>query len=138
MTTFSLAVGARTTATITATLASAGFDVSPTQDVSSIDPLGMWVEFTAAPGTASGNRQAVLYMLSSLDNSTFSSGASASGQPNMTLIQSLFFPAAATAQRKITYVDNVPPYFQFVVNNDAGVTLSAIAIYYALVTGNSV
>lgn len=149
MTTISEPVGSRTSLTTSAlnSLVSATYVVAGTIDVSSIDPLDVIVEVEATPGTVAGNKQLVVFVKESLDNTNFStgpeSGTTATDESNLYLIGVVPLNTNATLQRRAFSVADslgwVPPYIKVICKNDSGADLAASghAVNYATILGAS-
>jgi hypothetical protein len=128
-------VAAKAAVSITlASAASASYTTSTgTKDNTTNQPLDLLVELTITPGTVAGNKQAILYALSSLDGTTFETGTNSTDNGVMTLIGVLPLPSNATAQTKLfsvagRYGGVLPPYQKFVVYNDSGAAFSSGSI----------
>lgn len=148
MATGTLAAGSRTTLTTSAlnSLASATYVSAGTIDVSATDPVDVVVEVEATPGTVSGNKQAVVFLKSSFDNTNFTtgpeSGTTTTDEPDLLLLGALPLNTNSTLQRKAFSVAGalgyVPPYFKVIVKNDSGAALAASghAVYYTTYVAN--
>lgn len=128
-------VGSKAAITITlASAASTSYTTSSAvKDNTTNQPLDLFVELTITPGTVSGNKQAILYALSSLDNSVFETGANSTDNGVMTFLGVLPLPSSSTAQTKLftvasRYGGSLPPYQKFVVYNDSGATFTSGSI----------
>jgi len=148
MTTQTLGASSKTGYTITLTsLASATYVASSAVDLSAVDPLDIVVEVSITPGTVSGNKQAVVFIQGSLDNSVFStgptSGTTNTDQPNLYQIGVLALNTNSTLQTGqysvMAALGWIPPYHKLVVLNDSGAAFSAsnCSASYATYTGNS-
>lgn len=148
MATIKLLVGTRTSLTVTglSTLASATYVASNVLDSSTNDPLDVMVELAVTPGTVSGNKQAVLFAIGSLDNTNFqtgpTSGTTTTDEPVLTYIGTLPLNTNSTAQAKLfsvasAYGGVLPPYLKFVVKNDSGAAFTAGTIYTSEVSATS-
>lgn len=129
-------VGTRTALTFTAlpTLGSGAFGTSSTKDNTANAPVDLLVELSITPGTVAGNKQAFLYALSSLDGTNFQTGANSTDLADMTFIGSLALASSSTKQTKLysvalQYGGVLPPYCQFVVQNDSGAAFTAGTIF---------
>lgn len=129
-------VGTRTALTFTAlpTLASGAYGTSSTKDNTTNAPVDLLVELSITPGVVAGNKQAVLYALSSLDGANFQTGANATDNAVMTPIGVLPLATASLKQTKLfgvsmAYGGVLPPFNQFVVLNDSGAAFAAGTIY---------
>ncbi|MDP3164374.1 MAG: hypothetical protein Q8N06_02805 [Hydrogenophaga sp.] len=141
--------GTRTTVTTTAlnSLASAAYVSAGTVDVSATDPIDDVVEVEATPGTVAGNKQLVVFIQVSFDNTNFStgpvSGTTTTDEPNLRQIGVLPLNTNATLQRGafsiMSALGYVPPYYKIIVKNDSGAALAASghAVYHTPYTGNS-
>ncbi len=148
MSTLSLLAGSRTTLTTSAinSLASGTYVLAGTVDVSDTDPVDVVVEVEATPGTVSGNKQVVVFVKVSMDNTNFSSGpesgSTVTDEGNLYMIGAVPCNTNSTLQRRAMSVSAalgyVPPYFKVIVKNDTGAALAASghAVYYTLYTGN--
>lgn len=149
MSTISEPVGARTSLTTSAldSLASATYVAAGTIDVSASDPLDVIIEVEATPGTVSGNKQLVVFIKESLDNTNFStgpeSGTTTTDESNLYLLGVVPLNTNSTLQRKAFSVAErlgwVPPYIKVICKNDSGVALasSGHAVNYSTVLGNA-
>ena len=149
MATITAAAGSRTTLTTTAlnSLASATYVSAGTIDVSATDPLDVVIEVEATPGTVSGNKQLLVFVKPSFDNTNFGtgpeSGTSVTDEPNLRPLGTLPLGTNATLQRGafsvMSALGYVPPYFKIVVRNDSGAALAASGhgVYYTAYVGNS-
>lgn len=141
--------GTRTALTTTAlnSLASATYVAAGTIDVSATDPVDVVVEVEATPGTVSSNKQLVVFIKASFDNTNFStgpeSGTTTTDEPVLIPLGVLPLPTNSALQRKAFSVaaalGYVPPYFKVVVKNESGAALAASgnAVYYTPYTGNA-
>lgn len=133
------------TATGLGTLASATYVESNTIDLTSVDPLDVAIELEATPGTVSGNKQALVFLKVSFDNTNFStgpgSGTTRTDEPALYPLGALPLPSNTTQQRKafpiLMALGFVPPYAKVVVFNDSGAAFSAAALYRTSLTGNA-
>lgn len=149
MATITAAAGSRTTLTTSAlnSLASATYVSAGTIDVSATDPLDVIVELEITPGTVAGNKQAVLFLKTSLDGTNYStgpeSGTGATDEPNLRFLGTLPLGSNATLQRGafsvMAALGFVPPYMKVIVKNDSGAALAASghAVYHTAYTGVS-
>lgn len=150
MAVISAPAGTRTQLTITAldNLASANYVSAGNIDVSVADPLDVVIEVAATVGVVAGNKQLLVFVKTSFDNTTFStgpeSGASAVDEPNLRFIGSLPANTASVLHRGafsvMSALGYVPPFFRVIVKNDTGVALAATghAVHFTSYTGNSV
>lgn len=140
MATIKVIVGPRTALPITISgLAGASYAQSNMKDNTGNSPLDLLIELSVTPGTVSGNKQALLFALASLDGTNFQTGASTNDEGDMTFIGALPLNSNAATQTKIysaalAYGGSLPPFLRFVVKNDSGATLSGGSINVAEVT----
>jgi hypothetical protein len=148
MTTHSLPAGTRTAYTISLnSLANVTYVASSAVDLSATDPLDIIVEVEVTPGTVSGNKQAIVFVVASLDGTNYStgptSGTTVTDQPVLHRLGVLPLPTNSTLQRKqfslASALGFVPPYHKIVVFNDSGAAFSgsACAANYSTVLGNT-
>lgn len=132
--------GTRTSLTVTglSTLASATYVASNEIDNTTNQPVDLLVELAVTPGTVSGNKQAVLFAIASLDGTNYqtgpTSGTTTTDEPDLTYIGILPLNTNSTAQRKIfsiaaAFGGKLPPKMKLVVKNDSGAAFSAGTIY---------
>ena len=149
MATYALPVSAKSSITITlASLASATYVASSAVDLTSIDPTDVIIEVEITPGTVSGNKQAKIFIQTSIDGTDYStgptSGTTVTDEPNLIQIGTLPLLTNSTLQRRMFSVAAalgwVPPYFKLVVFNDSGAAFagSGCSAGYATQTGTSV
>lgn len=136
MTTIKQVVGTPASLTVTglSTLASATYVASATKDNTANQPLDVMVEVTlATTNTPSGNKQAVLFVIASFDNTNFQSGpvsgTTTTDENNLTPLGIIGLPTASQTERRAfsvaaAYGGVLPPYFKVVVKNDLGVALT--------------
>lgn len=141
--------GTRTTLTTIAlnSLAASTYVSAGTIDVTAIDPIDTVVEVEATPGTVAGNKQLVVFVQVSFDNTNFStgptSGTTATDEPNLRFLGALPLNTNSTLQRGafsiMSALGYVPPYFKIIVKNDSGAALAASghAVYHTSYTGNA-
>jgi hypothetical protein len=125
------------------TLASAAYATSSTKDNTGNQPIDLLVELSITPGTVSGNKQAILFALASLNGSTFQTGANVTDAGDMTPIGVLPLASNNVTQTKLfsvagQYGGNLPPYLNFVVLNDSGAAFSAGTIFVSEVSATVV
>jgi hypothetical protein len=125
-------VGAKAALSITlAGLASGSYATSAAKDNTGNQPVDLLVELSVTPGATSGNKQAVLFALASLDGTNYQTGNSPVDELAMTLIGTLSLAAGASPvpmkQYSVAaaYGGVLPPFVKFVVKNDSGATFSA-------------
>lgn len=142
MTTHNLAQGARSSSLLTAgTLAAATYIAGSTIDLGASVPLMITFEVEAnANGTPSGNKQLVLFLQWSLDNTNFqtgpTSGTTATEEADLDFAGAL--PMNDTNDhRKMFVVYPKARYCKPVLKNDLGVALTSGAVYRADWTGAS-
>ena len=140
MTTYTLAQGSRTSTLLNlGTLASATYVASSAIDLGATIPLFFTLEAEAnANGTPSGNKQLVLFIKWSLDNSNFGSGpesgTTATEEADLDWCGTL--PTNDTNDhRKFFVVYPKARYFKIVAKNDLGVALTSGNVYRADFTG---
>lgn len=142
MATVKQVVGTRTALTSSAlpTLASGAYATSAAKDNTVNQPTDLLVELSVTPGSVSGNKQAVLFALGSLDNVNFQTGANSTDENDMTFIGTLPLNSASTKQTRIfsgvaaAFGGSLPPYIEFVVKNDSGAAFTAGTINTAEVS----
>lgn len=134
-------VGARTAHTMTGlgTLASATYLVSDSSyNCTTNQPIDVIVEFSAATtNTPSGNKQAILFIQESLDNTNFrsgpTSGTTTTDEPDLKPLGAIALNTATTTHRATFSIAQslgyVPAYFKLVVKNDLGVALTSGNLY---------
>jgi hypothetical protein len=153
MTTQTLPAAAKSSYTIsglTGGLASATYAASSAVDLSATDPLDIIVEVSVTTGsTPAGNKQILVFVKTSLDNSLFSSGpesgTTVTDQPDLYQIGVIPAITASTVYTGHFSVAQalgwVPPYHKLVVFNDNtganGAVTSASTASYTTVTGAS-
>lgn len=135
MATVKQTVGTKTARTVTGlgTLANSAYATSVTIDNTVSQPSDLLVELTATPGTVSGNKQAVIFAIASLDGTNFQSGANAADEAVMTLIGVLSLASNATSQTKpfsvaASFGGILPPYLRIVIKNESGAAFSSGSI----------
>lgn len=139
------AVSSAVTVTGFSTLANNTYCVSNAIDVSAIDPTDEVLEVSVTVGTVSGVLPGVqVFLKSSLDNSTFSSGpeSGTSATDESQLIRIGFIPTPTSSATVVEHfsirgaLDFVPPYHKVVFRNISGAALTAASLKYATKTGN--
>jgi len=113
-----------------ASLASGGYATSGAKDNTANQPSDLLIEVSITPGAVSGNKQAVLFALGSIDGSAYQTGANSTDEAVMTRIGSLQLPSSATPQTGLftvaaSFGGVLPPYTKFVVKNDSGAAFTA-------------
>jgi hypothetical protein len=109
-------------------------------------PLDVILTFEATPGTVASNKQALLFIQTSMDGSNFStgptSGTTTTDQPNLEPIMVLPLNTNSTQQRRersiLAAIGFIPYAFKPVVFNNSGAAFSAAAVFYTIVYGASV
>lgn len=150
MATISAPVAATTSITITLTsLASATYVASSAVDLTAIDPLDVVIELIITPGVVTGNKQAKVFVVVSLDGTNYTSGPNSGtsivDEQNLYFLGVLPLNTASTIQRGVfsfmaaPRLGFVPPHFKLVVFNDSGVAFaaSACSANYSTIVGNS-
>jgi len=149
MATITAPVSSRSTLTTSAlnSLASATYVSAGTVDVSATDPLDVILSVEVTPGTVSSNKQVLVFVQPSLDNTNFqtgpTSGTTTTDEANLLLLGVVPCNTNSTLQRGhfsvAAALGYVPPYFKVICKNETGAALasSGHAVYYATVTGNS-
>lgn len=115
------------------TLATGTYATSASIDNTATQPSDLIVELTATPGTVSGNKQALVFALASLDGTNFQTGANTVDESVMTFLGSLPLNSNATSQTKafsvaIAFGGVLPPYVRLVVKNETGAAFSNAAL----------
>lgn len=133
-------VSAKSSITVTLnSLATATYVASSTIDftsgggVGAAIPLDGIIEVEITPGTVAGNKQCVVFLQESLDNTNFStgptSGTTTTDQPDLYQIGVLPLNTNATLQRKafsiVTSLGWLPPFVKIVYLNDSGAAFAA-------------
>lgn len=135
MATVKQTVGTRTAVTFTglSTLAANTYAVSAVVNNTTDQPLDILAEFRVTPGTVSGNKQVLLFVKASLDNTNWStgpeSGTTATDEAVLTFIGVVPVPTNSTEQAKVMSVAAafggvLPPYVKFVAKNESGAALT--------------
>ncbi len=146
MATIKQVVGSKASKSVTglSSLGSGAYGVSVVVDNTTNQPLDLIAELSVTPGSVSGNKQAVLFAKSSLDNSVFStgpeSGSTATDEPDLVFIGSVPLNTNSTAQTRHFSVAQafggvLPPYLKFIVKNDSGAALTAGSLNISEVSG---
>ena len=142
MTTHTLAQGARTSSLLSlGTLASATYVTSSAIDLGATIPLYFTLQADCNPnGTPSGNKQLVLFIKWSLDNTNFTSGpeSGTTATEEADLHWAGTLPCNDTNDHRKEFI--VYPkgrYFKIVAKNDMGVALSSGDVYRSDWTGVS-
>jgi hypothetical protein len=121
------------------TLASGAYVTTGAKDNTTTQPSDLLVEVNITPGAVSGNKQAVLFALGSIDGLNYQTGANSADEAVMTRIGSLQLPSAGTPQTGLftvaaSFGGVLPPNVKFVVKNDSGAAFTAGAIYVSEVS----
>lgn len=128
---FSYAAAASYTLTGLSTLASAGLTTAANAtayNCTTNKPLDVEVETVITVGTVAGNKQYLVYAISSVDGTNYSDSLNVA---NMRLLGAVSTPTASTAYRSSAYSvaaafgGTLPPYFKLVVQNDSGAAFTA-------------
>lgn len=142
MTVYNLTQGTRTSSLLTAgTLASATYITGSAVDLGADVPVMITFEVEAnANGSPSGNKQLVLFLKWSLDNTNYQSGpesgTTTTEEPDLDWAGSL--PMNDTNDhRKFFAVFPKGRYFKPILKNDLGVALTSGAVYRSDWTGES-
>jgi len=151
MATITMIVGTRTSLTVTNlnSAASGEYDHSAALNFTTNDPLDCLIEVTITPNTTpSGNKQAVVFALGSLDGTNYETGpadeaTSTTNEPDMTYVGSV--PVNDTGAHRgvfslaAAFGGVLPQYAKIVIKNDTGVALAASGntVYYSEVTGDA-
>ena len=116
--------GSATSLTISGlnSLASGSKATSNEINVTTNDPLDVLVELTIDPGTTTGNKQAVVFAVSTLDGTNYSDGTN---NGNMRLLGVISLPdtnivRSAAMGVAAAFGGALPPRFKVVVLNDSG------------------
>lgn len=113
-------------------LGSASTAVSDAINVTTADQLDDFIEVVIDPGTTSGNKQALLYVLTSIDGTNYSDSTNYTTNayplgyvylPDTNIVRSKAFSVAAACG------GTLPPYYKVLVLNDSGAAFNS--------TGNS-
>lgn len=135
MATVKQTVGTKTARTVSglSTLANLSYAMSATVDNTAVQPSDQLVELTVTPSTVSGNKQALVFALASLDGTSFQTGANTTDEPGMTFLGALPLNSNATVQTKafsvaVAFGGVLPPFLRFVVKNESGAAFSSAAL----------
>jgi len=139
MATINSAYSAVQTPTVTnlSTLTSGSYATSVAIDATSTKPLDVLVELAVTTGTVSGNKQALVFVITSADGTNYSDSANDS---NMILLGAMTTPSNTTAYRShelsiaAACGGSVPNHYKIVVKNDGGGTYTAGVVNYREVT----
>lgn len=138
--------GTKTALTVTglATLAAATYVTSATYNCTTNQPLDVVVEVDVATTNAvAGNKQLVVFIKESFDNSIFrsgpGSGTTATDEPNLRLLGVVPLGTSSTTEVGFFSITQalgyVPAYFQIVLKNDVGVALTSAAVSTVEISG---
>lgn len=113
--------------------------------INSHAPLDIILTFEATPGTVGSNKQAVLFIQTSMDGTNYStgptSGTTVTDQPNLEPVIVLPLLTNSTQQRRersvLAALGFIPYSLKPVVFNNAGVAFSAGAVYYTIISGDA-
>ena len=136
------AQGTRTSLTVTgfSTLAASAYVASSAYNINTNKPKDLIIEVEAATtNTASGNKQVLVFVQTSLDGTNFStgptSGTTATDEPDLNYIGSLPILTNSVTHRKSFSVKSalgfLPQQAIVVLRNDLGVALTSGAVYTA-------
>lgn len=121
--------GSATSLTISGldSLASGSKATSNEINVTTNDPLDVLVELMLDPGTTSGNKQAVVYAVSTLDGTNYSDSTN---DDNMRLLGVMALPdtnivRSAAMSVALAFGGTLPPRFKVVVLNDSGAAFNS-------------
>lgn len=127
-------------------LANGNYVAGSAVDVTSIDPLDIGIEVTLNPGIVSGNKQALLFVKTSVNGTDYTtgpeSGTTTTDEPNLYFVGSIPLNTSSTPQRKyfplMQALGFVPPYFKSIIKNESGAALSGSgnSMNYNTLTGN--
>jgi len=117
-----------TLATALASLGSGSTATGAAFNVTTNDPLDVLYEITIDPGATTGNRQAIVYAISSLDGTNYSDSTNLTTNtahvgtinlPDTSIVRSRAFSIAAA------FGGTLPNYFKVLVYNDSGVSFNS-------------
>lgn len=139
MATVNLAYSASTSLTVSglSTLASGSYATSNAYDATANKPIDLLIELAVTTGTTSGNKQAMLFLVTSADGTNYSDSAN---DANMIALGGMTTPNATTAYRSKEFSvaaacgGVVPNHCKVVVKNDGGGTYTAGAVLYREIT----
>ena len=144
MAVFTVAQGTRSSSVLNlGTLAANTYVASTAQDLTATIPEDVVVEVECDPnGTPSGNKQLVVFVQLSLDNSNFStgptSGTTATEEGDLYILGVLPTVDTNTHRKMFSFREAGIPvarYFKVVCKNDLGVALTSGNAYKADITG---
>lgn len=119
---------------------------SNTINLLAVDPLDVIFEIEITPGVVSGNKQALIFVKTSVDGSIFSTGPESisdvsTDEPNLCLLGALPLNTSSQTQRGHFSVAAalgwVPAGLRLVVKNDSGAAFTAALADYVTVAGVS-
>jgi hypothetical protein len=148
MTTLTTVLGTRTslpyTSTSLSTLASATYVANTTAyDCTTNKPDDVIIEVDlATTNTPSGNKQAVVFIQESIDNTNFrsgpTSGTTTTREPNLMLLGTVPLTTASTTEIATFSIKQAlgyrPNYFKIIIKNDLGVALTSGTVWTSEVT----
>ena len=144
MTTQTLAQATRTSALVTmSTLAANNYIASSAIDLGATIPLDVTLEVVATATSPAGNKQIVVFIKCSLDNTNWGSGpesgSTVTDEPNLIYVGALPVNTSATAETKHFSLAGLPVtrYIKIVCKNDLGVALTSGFVYRGDITGSS-
>lgn len=108
-------------------LASGSKATSNEINVTTNDPLDVLIELTLDPGTTTGNKQAVVFVVSTLDGTNYSDSTN---NDNMRLLGVVSLPdtnvvRSAGMSVAAAFGGTLPPRFKVVVLNDSGASFNS-------------
>lgn len=128
--------GTRTSVTASglSTLANGGYVTSSAIVFNTNKPVDAVIELEATPGTVVTPKQAALWLLPSMDGTTFGTGGSSTTDDIVPVpLGVLKLPSNTTQQRKafgvLDALGYIPHSVKVVVKNDSGAAFSAAALY---------
>lgn len=122
------ATSASTLATALASLSSGSTATGAAFNVTTNKPLDVLFEITIDPGTTTGNKQAIVYAISSLDGTNYSDSTNISTNaahvgtinlPDTNIVRSRAMSIAAA------FGGTLPNYFKVLVYNDSGAAFNS-------------
>lgn len=115
------------------TLTSGSSATSNAYDATSVKPVDVLFELAVTTGTTSGNKHALIYIITSADGTNFSDSAN---DNNMIFLGLLSTPNSTTAYRSHEFSvaaacgGSIPNHFKLVIKNDGGGTYAAGTVTY--------
>lgn len=129
-------VGTRTSVTVTglSTLGNGSYATSNAITPNTNKPVDVIIELEATPGTVATPKQAALWILPSMDGSTYATGGTSTTDDIVPVpLGVMKLPSNTTQQRKAFSVFDalgfIPHSFKVAIKNDSGAAFSAAAIY---------